>query len=113
MDKNYIHHVRNSKEVQPQEKETKESMAEKHHHGHSRRGTAKSRGDLEGRARLNKEFRKAANADKRDYLKERCQHLEQYNNNPKEVSKVIKKITGKWAPQTEVINDKDGNTLTE
>ena len=37
MDKNYIHHVRNSKEVYPQEKETKESMAEKHHHGHSRR----------------------------------------------------------------------------
>ena len=37
VDKNYIHHVRNSKEVYPQEKETKESMAEKHHHGHSRR----------------------------------------------------------------------------
>ena len=32
------------------------------------RRTAKSRGDLEGWARLNKEFRKAANADKRDYL---------------------------------------------
>ena len=26
---------------------------------------------------------------------------------------MIKEITGKWAPQTEVINDKDGNTLTE
>ena len=77
------------------------------------RRTAKSRGDLEGWARLNKEFRKAANADKRDYLKERCQHLEQSNKNPKEVGKVIKEITGKWAPQTEVINDKDGNTLTE
>ena len=77
------------------------------------RRTAKSRGDLEGLARLNKEFRKAANEDKRDYLKERCQHLEQSNKNPKEVSKVIKEITGKWAPQTEVINDKDGNTLTE
>ena len=77
------------------------------------RCTAKSRGDLEGWARLNKEFRKAANEDKRDYLKERCQHLEQSNKNPKEVSKVIKEITGKWAPQTEVINDKDGNTLTE
>ena len=77
------------------------------------RRTAKSRGDLEGWARLNKEFRKAANEDKRDYLKERCQHLEQSNKNPKEVSKVIKEITGKWAPQTEVINDKDGNTLTE
>ena len=75
--------------------------------------TDKSRGDLEGWTRLNKEFRKAANADKRDYLKERCQHLEQSNKNPKEVSKVIKEITGKWAPQTEVINDKDGNTLTE
>ena len=68
---------------------------------------------LEGWATLNKEFRKAANADKRDYIKERCQHLEQSNKNPKEVSKVIKEITGKWAPQTEVINDKDGNTLTE
>ena len=54
------------------------------------RRTAKSRGDLEGWARLNKEFRKAANEDKRDYLKERCQHLEQCNKNPKEVSKVIK-----------------------
>ena len=70
------------------------------------RRTAKSRGDLEGWARLNKEFRKAENEDKRDYLKERCQHLEQSNQNPKEVSKVIKEITGKWAPQTEVINDK-------
>ena len=40
------------------------------------RRTAKSRGYLEGWARLNKEFRKAANADKRDYPKERCQHLE-------------------------------------
>ena len=77
------------------------------------RRTAKSRGDLEGWARLNKEFMKAANADKRDYLKERCQHLEQSNKNPKEVSKVIKEIIGKWAPQTEVINDKDGNPLTE
>ena len=77
------------------------------------RRTAKRRGDLEGWARLNKEFRKAANADKRDYLKKRCQHLEQSNKNPKEVSKVINEITGKWAPQTEVINDKDGNTLTE
>ena len=77
------------------------------------RRTAKNGGDLEGWARLNKEFRKAANADKRDYLKERCQHLEQSNKNPKEVSKVTKEITGKWAPQTEVINDKDGNTLTE
>ena len=55
------------------------------------RRTAKSIGYLEGWARLNKEFRKAANADKRDYLKERCQHLEQSNKNPKEVSKVIKK----------------------
>ena len=26
---------------------------------------------------------------------------------------MIKEITGKWAPQTEVINGKDGNTLTE
>ena len=77
------------------------------------RRTAKSRGDLEGWARLNKEFRKAATEDKRDYLKERCQHLEQSNKNPKEVSKVIKEITGKWARQTEVINNKDGNTLTE
>ena len=77
------------------------------------RRTAKSRGDWEGWARLNKEFRKVVNADKRDHLKERCQHLEQSNKNPKEVSKVIKEITGEWAPQTEVINDKDGNTLTE
>ena len=50
------------------------------------RRMAKSRGDVEGWARLNKEFRKAANADKPDYLKERCQHLEQSNKNPKEVS---------------------------
>ena len=71
------------------------------------RRTAKSRGELEGWARLNKEFRKAANTDKRDYIKERCQHLEQSNKNPKEVSKVIKEITGQWAHQTEVINDKE------
>ena len=76
------------------------------------RRTAKSRWGWEGWAKLNKEFMKAANADKRDYLKERCQHLEQSNKNPKEVSKAIKQITGKWA-QTEVINDKYGNTRTE
>ena len=39
--------------------------------------------------------------------------MEQSNKNPKEVSEVIKEITGKWAPQTEVINNKDGNTLTD
>ncbi len=50
------------------------------------RRTAKSRGDLEGWARLNKGYRKASNADKRDYVKERYQHLEQSNKNPKEVS---------------------------
>ena len=77
------------------------------------RRTAKSRVELKGWARLNKEFRKAVNADKRDYLKERCQHMEQSNKNPKEVSKVSKEITGKWAPQTAIINDKDGNALTE
>lgn len=77
------------------------------------RRKAKGRGDMDEWARLNKEFRKAANADKREYLKEKCKHLEQCNKNPKEVSKVIKEITGKWSAQTEVINDKEGNILTE
>ena len=77
------------------------------------RRTAKSRGYLERWTRLNKEFRKAANVDKPDYLKERCHHLEQCNKNPNEVSKVLKEISGKWAPQTDVINDNGENTLTE
>ena len=51
------------------------------------RRMAKSRGDLEGWASLNKEFRKAANADKRYYLKEMCQHLEQSNKNQRKLAK--------------------------
>ena len=44
------------------------------------RRAAKSRGDLDGWARLNKEFRKAANEDKRDYRKERCQVVNIWNS---------------------------------
>ena len=103
VDKNYIHMSEIAKKYIPKKKRQKKAwlknttmdIAEE-------RRTAKSRGDLEGWTRLNKEFREAANADKRDYLKERCHHLEQSNKNPKEVSKVIKEITGKWAPQTEL-----------
>ena len=38
---------------------------------------------------------------------------DRFSHNPREVSKVIKEITGKWNLQTEVINNKNGKTLVE
>jgi exonuclease III len=77
------------------------------------RRNAKSLGNLTLWSRLNKEFNIAAKVDKEEYLQEKCEDLERSKFDPRKVSNLVKEITGKWSPQSEVLNDKNGHTLTE
>ena len=78
-----------------------------------RRREAKSSGNQRLWSQLNKEFNKAAKQDEKEFLEEKCEELERNKLRPHKISQILKEITGKNSPQTEVINDRNGNTLTE
>ena len=90
--------------------ENKTTLAERGHHQHSRNITSRetSKETPLGWSQLNKDFTKAAEADKCKYLNDQCEKLERFNDKPREVSKAIKNVTEKWNPQTDVINNKNG-----
>jgi len=77
------------------------------------RRNAKTREDNEEWRRLDKLFTQKANEDMNQYLEEKCMELERSSNNPRRVFQLVKEITRKHDAQMDVINDKDGNALTE
>ena len=53
--------------------------------------------------------------DKQNFLEDRCKEAEDVHQcgNMKTVFRVVRDLTNKWAAKSDVINDKNGSTLTE
>ena len=78
-----------------------------------KRRKAKEDGDTELWQQLNKDFTKCAREDKNLFLERKCEELEMNMNQPRKAFSILREITKKWAPISEVINDSNGKTLTE
>ena len=65
--------------------------------------------------KLDKEYNQQALEDRQKYLEENCQEAENAHQvgDMKNVFSVVRELTNKWTPRSDVINDSNGNTLTE
>ena len=64
---------------------------------------------------MDKEYNQHALEDRQKYLEEKCQEAENAHQvgNLKNVFSVVRELTNKWTPRSDIINDSNGNTLTE
>eukprot|EP00112_Aurelia_sp_Birch-Aquarium-sp1_P002414 Seg1268.1 transcript_id=Seg1268.1/GoldUCD/mRNA.D3Y31 product="hypothetical protein" protein_id=Seg1268.1/GoldUCD/D3Y31 len=63
---------------------------------------------------LDKEVTKSARNDKNRCLEQKWVEMEnEGDKSSKKVFQIVREITGKWVPRTDVIKDKMGKTLTE
>ena len=70
-------------------------------------------GDKNKWSKLNKSFSHSVKDDKRNYIKKKCDEIERGRDDSKTAFDIVKELTKKWVPRMDVINDEDGNTLTE
>jgi hypothetical protein len=77
------------------------------------RKRAKAVGKKDEWAQLSKEVSKSVKGDKRNYIEKKCEEMERYKCDSRTAFGIVKELTKKWTPRMDVINDEDGNTLTE
>ena len=103
--------------MHPKEAENEEIMADRRHAGHCQEEEreAKANGNQQKWRELDKEYNQQALEDRRKYLEEKCQEAENAHQvgNLKNVFSVVRELTNKWTPRSDVINDSNVNTLTE
>ena len=58
-------------------------------------------------------FSHSVKDDKRNYIEKKCDEIERGKDDSKTTFGIVKELTKKWVPRMDVINDEDGNTLTE
>ncbi|XP_014784746.1 uncharacterized protein LOC106879609 [Octopus bimaculoides] len=82
-----------------------------------RRRKAKASGNHQEWRELDKQYNRQALEDKRNHQEEICLEAEDASQkgNIKSVFRLVKELSrkGKWTPRSDVINDKEGNILTE
>ena len=79
------------------------------------RRKAKVEGNSKDWSRLNTAVSKGAKEDMSNFIEEKCKELEKLKQrgDSKKIFQTVKELTGKWTPRMDVINDGEGNTLTE
>jgi hypothetical protein len=77
------------------------------------RRKAKAEGNRNEWSRLNSAVSKGVSEDKRNFIEKKCDELEAHKGESKKIFQIVKELTGKHTPRTDVINDEEGNTLTE
>ena len=78
-----------------------------------KRRKAKEAGDNQLWRQLDNVFNRYAREDKNLYLEQKCEELERNMTQPRKAFGVLREITRKWDPTSDVINDNNGKTLTE
>ena len=89
-----------------------------------RRKKAKADGNQMEWSHLNKDITKTVEEDKGSFYQEcgrgqeiiyrrKVWEIEKFKGNSKKMYQTVKEMTNKWMRGTDVMNDEDGNTLTE
>ena len=79
------------------------------------RGETKSKGEKERYIHLNLEFQRISRRDKKDFLSDQCQEIEENNRMGKtrDLSKKIRDTKGTFYAKMGTIKDRNGMDLTE
>ena len=80
-----------------------------------KRREVKSKGERERYTHLNAEFQRIARRDKKDFLRDECKEIEEYNKMGKtrELFKIIRDIKETFHAKMGSIKDRNGRNLTE
>ena len=78
-----------------------------------KRREAKSKGEKERYTHLNPEFQRIARRDKKAFLSDQCNEIEENNRKTRDLLKKIKDTKGTFHAKMGTIKDRNGMNLTE
>ena len=78
-----------------------------------KRQEAKKRGNITEWRKQHREVSKAIRQDQKVYIEKKCNEMEKAGNDSKTIFKILGEIIKKPSTRSDVINDKNGTTLTE